>query len=410
MRTISLFLLIMIVIFFGGCTAKTNSGDSQGKDLSVATGNTGETDKGGAGSQSDGVQEKSSTSKESKGPQPTIRTLPPGIDGEISYLEGSVRVSRDGSFISPVAVGTGIQNYDFIKTGGRSSAEVEVISKRAPGSVITISENTSFTFELNKTDSKNSTSIDMLTGSIALKVKSLAGSQDMIVRTGETTLGVRGTTFKVTCTSEGDVLVTCKEGKVECFDTSDGKTAFAVPGTAVERGTGSTLAGISLAVKDIDSFEKKWFDDKLSFMRKHALERVSKYAAQYKKRIGRFNQEYSSLLSESDVIEKWRQEEKAGKIGSTIDILKEKKRIIAHFYKLRKELFWLERAYYRLLVLKTYLSDENGNIEPGVTSKAFFDSLSSDDLENKLAQIRFLHKLYAKRNDGSVPLESVDDL
>ena len=137
----------------------------------------------------------------------------------------------------------------------------------------------------------------------------------------------------------------------------------------------------------------------------NALEQIQKYADLYDKKLDDFVAAYNNLLSEKDILSKWKQEDKANKIGSTVDIMKEKKAIIGHFFDIQKVLFTFERAYRKLAMLKVY-HDQGfgvGSLKNGTSTSQFFTNMKNDGIDIIIAKIRYIYKLYAKRNDGTVP-------
>lgn len=138
--------------------------------------------------------------------------------GETVYTDGDVSVTRDGSPLSSdeVVIGLPIDNFDFMKTGDDGNAQVKVTTNRAPQSTITVSPDTQFTFELSTLQGRQTSSVNLISGSLSMKVSTLTGDQDLDVQTENTVLGVRGTEFAVTTSDAGDVLVTCSTGDVSC--------------------------------------------------------------------------------------------------------------------------------------------------------------------------------------------------
>ena len=62
-------------------------------------------------------------------------------------------------------------------------------------------------------------------------------------------------------------------------------------------------------------------------------------------------------MNNKELIRKWLKEDRENKLGTTIEIIKEKKQIITHLFKLRRIMFVFERAYFRLLQLYRYFRD-----------------------------------------------------
>ena len=92
--------------------------------------------------------------------------------------------------------------------------------------------------------------------------------------------------------------------------------------------------------------------------------------------------------------------------------MREKKEIIGDLLKLRKILYLFERVYFRLVELEGYYRQGygRGQIEPGLSSAAFFNRFNREKevLGRQMAALRYLTKLYAKRNDGVFPTDLLE--
>jgi hypothetical protein len=145
------------------------------------------------------------------------------VTGEIVYLEGEVNLSRNGEFLPfhEVDMGTIIEEEDMIRTGPDGYAEVE-LSYPQEGTLLKIQANTAFYFDNRSTGEKNTTSINLLSGTIGLKVSKLAKNQNMNVETQSAVMGIRGTDFDVNMAPTGEILITCEEGKVSCSHSGHG--------------------------------------------------------------------------------------------------------------------------------------------------------------------------------------------
>ena len=334
--------------------------------------------------------------------------------GEAVYLEGDVTVVRDGEELdaSDVQIGMDIANFDLLKTGPRALAEIKITSSKAPAMTIKVSPNTQFSFELSKMGSKTQSSIGLLTGSISLKVSKLTGSHSVNVKTEAVAMGVRGTQFTVEAPSTGDILVTCDEGEVVCTE-DDGEELAITPGKAVEKKEGEKFRAIPVAVSDVETFRKNWSMERISSLKANALRAIQNFAKQYIALSEELNTNFQLLMKKQSILNKWAQEDKTGKIGGKMDVMKEKKEIVGILFKLRKTLFRFERIYYRLVELQEYYNQGygKGTIQPGMTTDQFFKRMDGErkDLEKKMAKIRQVARLYAERNEGKTPSGAFDD-
>ena len=248
----------------------------------------------------------------------------------------------------------------------------------------------------------------MMAGSIGFSVKKLTGSQEFFVRTESVALGVRGTKFEIGTSPAGDILVTCDEGSVVCYDPEEDRAIIAEPGTIVEKRPDELFRAVPIAVSSLEAFKQEWIAERISAFKANALKVIRNYAVRYDVLNKSFNEEYEALMTQGDILNKWYQEDKAGETGSRIETMQEKKEIINHLFRIRGVLFIFERVYFRLWELYAYFQEGygRGEITPGVTTDAFFKTFAAEraDLSKKMGRIRYIIKLYAKRNDGSVPI------
>jgi len=226
--------------------------------------------------------------------------------GDTSYLEGTVSVQRDGQDIdsSEVQTGLAIENYDMVKTAADGLAEVNITTPKSAGATIKVSPRTEFSFELNSSASRQQSFVGLMSGSLALTVAKLTGSQDLMVQTESAVMGVRGTEFSVTAPATGDVLVTCRTGDVLITD-ENGKEFHATPGTAVEKKFGEPL--VTLEVKgDVDAFLKSWEEQRAAFLKDHAMDVIQREAQRYDALADEFDSEFAALQEKKDILGKWR--------------------------------------------------------------------------------------------------------
>ncbi len=330
--------------------------------------------------------------------------------GQIVYLEEDVEIDRNKETIPPwdVFIGMEIENYDLVRTNERGYAEVEVDDPRSAPAIVKISPNTTFYFEMNKVGTKQTTTLGMITGSLSVKVARLSGQQSVEVATESALMGVRGTTFDVILSPAGDVLVTSEEGRVSCIDES-GEELFAEPGTIVEKRPGELFRQVPVSISDLETFRGEWYADRLEVFKSNALKAIKFYALRYIRLKRRFDSAYTELQRESQILRKWHEEDRRGEIGGRMESLREKKQLIGELLELRKILYIFERVYFRLVELEGYFRQGygRGQIEPGLAAGAFFNRFTREkrQLAAKMAEIRYITKLYAKRNDGVFPTD-----
>jgi hypothetical protein len=330
--------------------------------------------------------------------------------GAIAYMEEGVEIDRNRETIPAwdVFIGMGVENYDLMRTDGTGYAEVELDSPRSAPSIVKISPNTSFYFEMNKIGRDDTTTIGLITGSLSVKVAKLSGRQNVEVATESALMGVRGTDFDVTLSPGGDILVTAEEGRVSCIDDS-GQELFAEPGRVVEKRPGELFREVPVAVSDLETFQREWYAERLEVFKSNALGAIKFYAGRYLRLKSRFDSAYGDLQGNTQILRKWYEEDRHGRIGGRMESMREKKELIGELLELRKILYMFERVYFRLIELEGYYREGygRGQIEPGLSSAAFFNRFNQEkrELGEKMAELRYITKLYAKRNDGNFPTD-----
>jgi len=333
--------------------------------------------------------------------------------GAIAYMEEGVEIDRNRGTIPAwdVFIGMGVENYDLMRTDDTGYAEVELDSPRSAPSIVKISPNTSFYFEMNKIGRDDTTTIGLITGSLSVKVAKLSGRQSVEVATESALMGVRGTDFEVTLSPGGDILVTAEEGRVSCIDDS-GQELFAESGSVVEKRPGELFREVPVSVSDLATFRREWYADRLEVFKANALRAIKFYALRYIRLKARFDSVYGDLQDNRQILGKWYEEDRRGQIGGSMESMREKKELIGKLLALRKILYLFERVYFRLAELEGYYREGygRGQIEPGLSSAAFFNRFNREkrELGEKMAELRYITKLYAKRNNGNFPTDLLE--
>ncbi len=339
---------------------------------------------------------------------PSNGSVEQGQIGETVYLEGDVSVVRNGAALAAdaVVIGAPVENFDLVKTGDDGSAQIKVTSAQAPASTLSLSPDTQFTFELSALQGHTHSSINLISGSLRLKVSALSSDQDFDVQTETTVLGVRGTELTVTTSDAGDVLVDCSTGAVAC--TAENGTEYqATPGTVVENQADGPFRSVPVAASDLDAFRSTWAEQRRAAVRANAFRLIQANALRYQRLREVFDKDYGALRRQQTIISKWIAEDRQGKIGAATDLDREKRAVAGTILRLRRTLFRLERVHARLLRLQR-LHDQGfgrGDISATLTTAQFFDQLQRDraDVEMRMASVRYLTRLYSRRNNGEDP-------
>jgi len=330
--------------------------------------------------------------------------------GQIVYLEGTVDIIRNAKVLGSGEVGFGtiVQNMDQIKVGRDGFVEITLDENTGVPCTITIRANSALVFDISSLQKKQSANVDLLAGSVGLKVSKLSSGNKLNVQTGTASMGVRGTQFEVSFAVSGDVLLSTSEGDVECI-TEDGNTLHSIPGLVIEGSSDNNWTSQEVAVGDLGSFRAQWMAKKIDAFKANPGKATLQYAQAYLKHIEDFNAAYTELFRQRDVINKWIREDRIGTLGTNIEQMKEKKALIASLRKLRTTMIMLERIYYRLDELEGLYRQgiaASGQISRGMSVAAFFNRFAGErkTLAQKMADVSYVTKLYAKRNNGKFPL------
>lgn len=340
------------------------------------------------------------------------------VIGKITDLEGALEIVRDEETIDAKIVKTGfaLENFDLLITGANGEVELQIATQAAPPTTVRIAPRTRFSLEIGKMGSKHQTTVGLMIGTVSVKCAKLTGSQSVKVQTDAAVMGVRGTNFTVTAAASGDLLVDCVEGEVECVDEG-GNTARAVPGEVIEKLLAQRFRRLPVAVSNLEQFKRNWNTERISALKANAPKAIAAFAIRYQALLTQFNRDFSTLANAKRIIDKWASEDRAGRTSGKIEVMKEKKEVIGPLLRLRRTLFVFERVYFRLLEVKEYHDEGFGrgtiaySNTAAETTEQFFKRFEQDrrDIEWKMARVRFVARMYARRNGGRAPTGAFDD-
>jgi hypothetical protein len=300
-------------------------------------------------------------------------------------------------------IGDVVYVYDVVMTGPASLAQVDIGSGRPGGAFIRLSENTAFYFDSKELSAEQRrTVLQILSGSIAVKVERLAGGSFSAV-SDSAVLGVRGTEFIIDTIPDGSILVTCIEGAV-AVQGPEGQTATAQPGRAVA-GRGTGLVATAVGLPELAQFRSGWRRDNFAEFAVQAVSYSSAYAATLDGNRGAFDAALARLRSQEAILQLWRDAKATGREPRFTEWITEKKTVGAVLFDSLKALFLLERPYYRLLELKS-LHDAGtgiGVLQDGRSTTAFFNQFDAryGSLADGMASVREALLLFSWASAGS---------
>lgn len=328
--------------------------------------------------------------------------------GVVDYIEGGASVTRDGKAALTPDLGSSLFPGDLLATQADGLVVISLDKSTGMKGSITVRSNTALYLKLEAVKGDKRTTLDLLSGSVASKVKKLAGHPSMRVTTSSAVAGVRGTEFEVS-TSIGDaILVTCSDGAVSC---SDGSDTFPVQaGKALEKKPGEKLSYLPVSTSSIQQFRENWIADQIEAFKADPIKALADYEKRYADLSSRFQTAYEPF-QKSAILKKWMDEERQGIHPRILDptVMREKREIASDLLALRKILFSYERIYYRMLEVETLVADtplEKEELRPGYTAGEFIRRVRTEreGLARRVALFRFGEKLYAQRSDSDSSL------
>lgn len=337
--------------------------------------------------------------------------------GKIDYLEGGIEITRNGISVQRIDIGSSVENLDLIKTS--KDGLVSIVFDKASGLTGTVQIIAGSTVMLRQ-DQLSGTSaneIQLLAGSVDLKVKRLAGVKSSVqVRTPTSVLGVRGTQF-VVASFNGTALIACEEGEVFCASYSEttattGRTGkSSVPGTLVE-----VLESGALNTGDFPEgdFKKNWNDIQKKW-KNYNVELVVADPAQFLNTFTANWSLYSSkvetgvaLLRANAVFQKWMKT--AGSAiapGSMGDWIKEKPVVMKDLIAIRPDMVIAMITWNRIQELIPYIpeSQMDKKLASGMTVRSFVNQFNktSKSVTDAASLFYAAEKQYMLRNDGLSP-------
>lgn len=330
---------------------------------------------------------------------------------KITFVDGDVKILRHAQAVNPDLIDEGfeLENYDTVTTGAKSQLEIKLNPSTGITGTIKLSPSTSFYLELSALKSEQVAGVELLAGSLAVKVGKMFGKSGLQVRTESTVMGVRGTQFHVICSPAGDLLVTADEGRVEC--RNDQSSFFSEPGTVVEfLPTEKQFRSLPVSAPTLNSYENQWKEKRLAALKTNAPRALKFFAARYQQKFSETARSYARLQDEGQkVIALWKSQDREGTVSAPEKLLAEKRTMAGLLIHVRQQIVLLERYYYRVGEIRQYATEgavpSDSEISRNYTAKDFFRQLEKDEanLQQWMGEYRYLMKLYSDRNEGSVP-------
>jgi len=331
---------------------------------------------------------------------------PLDVVGRLDAYDGTVAVVRGGAPLSPSQVDTGFvfENNDQIKVGSDGWADVALDTKTGIRAHLHLKSSTNLLLDLSSLAAHSQTgALDLLAGSISLKVEKMVGGNRLDVHTETAAMGVRGTEFAVDTEVDGSVLLTTSEGKVE-LSPDQGASHFSVPGTAVRGDGEESTRWTDAPVTDPQAFTEAWHQERQKdFLARRELI-LARLADRYQNLAERFDQADRRLAENQSLWEAWAQEESLGKRVGRLADARLRMRIQADLGATRRLAWSLERVHQRLTQIEARMGAETFASLNVQTSKGNWTGFvqgwhaGRGDLERRLAVTHFRVKLFALRH------------
>ena len=328
------------------------------------------------------------------------------IIGEIIFFEGEVTIYRNRREVEFIDFGEPIENFDQIVTGQTGRIEIAIYPETGIAVSITLQEDTIVNLDISGIANEQEGLLELLTGTLEVAMNRSGSLNKLNIRTGTAIMGGHEAEFAVQTTIAGDILLSVSEGLVEC---NAGYVLFATPGEAVEFFSSHRhWRNLSVTGDSLGRFRQNWFAERLASLA--PLLAVQSIVGNYFNLKDQFLQAYIRLMNEREIIQKWLDEDRLGKMGSTSEHVREKRQIIEALRNIYEIQFPLELVFHRLHKILNQYPNMAGDTEvsSGLSLRNFIRQLEADSagVSYRMAEIRHILKLYVLRNEGLNPLRS----
>lgn len=326
--------------------------------------------------------------------------------GVITYTEGEVVIARDEEELENIDTDMDIENYDVIRTGEEGTVELDVITALGQTISITVASNTAFSIEIDQYEKKETTTFEMLTGGLSLKVTSLMENENVEVQTESASMGVRGTSFEVTSEITGDLLVTCEEGKVVCID-DNGEEEVIEPGYVIEKNPNKKFMRNKVKREQLAAYRKEWRNKKRESFKKDGLPAFKRYAMKFDNLYKVLIRLGMELKKHKATLDQWARYAKNKKKPPRKQLMQDIKKIGPILVEMKKVMDVFERVVFQLQLMEPYHDKGHlkGDLKKGFKVKAFYKHMKSkmQDIKKMFRRVRHAVKLFIIMNNGHFP-------
>lgn len=338
--------------------------------------------------------------------------------GRVTFLEGFPELTRDGEVLyDTLDYGYPVENFDGFQTDSESYLEIELHGAVGADAIIKVAPETSFFLDVSTVRSEGSATVELLSGSVSVAARELAGLRQLNVRSLGVAAGVRGTTFDVSIALGGEVLVSAEEGLVEVTDTS-GASLFAAPGEAVEVNEYKGVArNIRYEGEAPGAFREQWLEDRNAAFRENPELVIRLVGSRYRDARSRFLSAYSALMRRRAIIDRWIEESRRGRPGDQESFRRDRETMAEDLARIREVMVEFHHTLVRLdrmfaVVRERYAGTGSGRSGERLEIVSLLRLIDEDRvvMRQRLATSRQILKLAAERNsrwpsEASEPVE-----
>jgi hypothetical protein len=329
----------------------------------------------------------------------------PDTIGTLDAFDGTLTVIRGGQTVASDQVDTGyvFENNDQVRVSQDGWADISLDTKNGIKASLHLKASTSVLLDLSSLTPGQTGSLDLLLGSISLKVQKMTGTNGLQVHTETATMGVRGTVFDVDTEVDGSVLLTTTEGRVE-LAPDGGASHFSVPGTAVQSEGEETPEWVDKPVTDAPTYVQAWHQTRAQQFDKKRGAILAGMAARYRALSDRFAQARQRLEENRDLLQTWSEEEQHGRRSAPLADRRLKARLLVNLQITRRLAWSLERVNQRLTAIERRMGNDTfAALDIKVSSGTWADFVAAwrdgrPQLESQLAEVHYWVKLYALRH------------
>jgi len=328
--------------------------------------------------------------------------------GTISYLEGEVAIAQNGTYLSPedVTIGLKVGAFDTVETGADGYVELQM-NTPASGSRVRVRPSSTFYFENTPITPRASNMIlQLLRGSLVLKVGKLLRLDSYTVQTDYAGMTVRGTDFSVDISQDRSILVSVSEGSIrsEVF----GRSVLVEPGFVALVDQNARLSIKAVDSDDLALYRQFWYRERLEALKINASLSIQHYSSLWDRQLPRLRRAMTSLESNIEVFQRWADlaDSPEAVLPPTSEIIRDKIALSKAMLALGTVLPVAERAYYTLLGLEDIYEQgyAQGQFSAGQYRNAadFYDSFQEYEVEMRsiLTRARWMREIYEVLNSA----------